>query len=308
MVTEYLSSLRKLRGQIIGWGLVLAALGLMLVPFYDSMFSDTAQLLELLEAYPEEFIAFFGDLTSMATPQGFLGIEFFSYMPLLLGIFAALVGSGLIVTDEESGRLDLIASHPISRGQFFLSRLLAFVTTVIAICALGWLGMVIPLGSSGMDITPLQLILPFIPVLTLVLLYASFALLLSLLLPSRRLAASVSGMLVVADFFLEGFSKVITDLEPVAKFLPTHYYQGGSAMDGLDASPVIVLLGISLALYMLALWRYLQRDIRVGGEGGWGFRFLRKRIQTESTLVIRERKPKRAGVGHLPVCISKRSS
>ena len=283
MLTELMSTLRKQRGQIIGWGLSLAALGLMLVPFYKSMFSDSAQLLELLESYPEEFIAFFGDLTSMNTPQGFLGIEFFSYMPLLLGIFAALVGSGLIVTDEESGRLDLIASHPISRGGFFLSRMLAFVITVIAICALGWLGMVIPLGSSGMDITPYQLVLPFIPVLTLVLLYGSFALLLSLLLPSRRLAASMTGMLVVADFFVEGFSKVITDLEPVAQSLPTHYYQGGNAMDGLDPMPIIVLLGISLALCGLALWRYQRRDIRVGGEGGWGFRLLRKRIRAEST-------------------------
>jgi ABC-2 type transport system permease protein len=283
MLTEFTSSLRKQRGQIIGWGLSLAALGLMLVPFYKSMFSDSAQMLELLEGYPEEFTAFFGDFTSMNTPQGFLSIEFFSYMPLLLGIFAALVGSGSIVTDEENGRLDLIASHPISRSQFFFSRILAFVTTVVAICMLGWLGMVIPLGSSGMDVTPFQLMLPFLPVLTLVLLYGSFALLLSLLLPSRRLAASVTGMLVVADFFVEGFSKVITDLEPISKYLPTHYYQGGSAMDGIDALPVIVLLGISFALCLLALWRYQRRDIRVGGEGGWGFQWLRKRVQAEST-------------------------
>jgi ABC-2 type transport system permease protein len=283
MLTELISTLRKQRGQIIGWGLSLAALGLMLVPFYESMFSDSAQLLELLEGYPEEFTAFFGDFTSMNTPQGFLGIEFFSYMPLLLGIFAALVGSGLIVNDEENGRLDLIASHPISRSQFFFSRILAFVTTVVAICMLGWLGMVIPLGSSGMDVTPFQLMLPFLPVLTLVLLYGSFALLLSLLLPSRRLAASVTGMLIVADFFVEGFSKVIADLEPVAKYLPTHYYQGGDAMDGIDALPVIVLLGISLALCLLALWRYQRRDIRVGGEGGWGFQWPRKRVQAEST-------------------------
>lgn len=276
MRTEFTSTLRKQRGQIIGWGLALAALGLMLIPFYESLFQESAQMLELLSSYPAEFVAFFGDFTAMSTPQGYLDIEFFSYTPLLLGIFAALAGSGLIVADEENGRLDLIASQPLSRLQFFVSRVLAFVVTAISICFLGWLGMVIPLGNSGMDITPWQLALPFLPLMAQVLLYGSLALLLSLLLPSRRLAASVTALVLVADFFVEGFSKIISDLEPYAKFLPSHYYQGGYAMDGLDVLPVLSLLAIAVILGLIALWRYQRRDIRVGGEGGWGFRLRRK--------------------------------
>ncbi len=281
MKPEFTSTLRKQRGQIIGWGLALAGLGLLLVPFYKSIFNESAQMIELLKSYPEEFTAFFGDFTSMSTPQGFLDIEFFSFTPLLLGIFAALAGSGLIVTDEESGRLDLIASQPLSRVQFFLSRGMAFVITATAICMLGWLGMVIPLGNSGMDITPGQLALPFIPLLAQVLLYGSLALLLSLLLPSRRLAASVTGLVIVADFFVEGFSNIITDLKPFAKFLPSHYYQGGYAMDGLAVVPVLSFLGIAAIFSLLALWRYQRRDIRVGGEGGWGFRLRRKPALSE---------------------------
>lgn len=276
MRPEFTSTLRKLRGQIIGWGLTLAALGLLLIPFYKTIFSESAQMLELLESYPKEFTAFFGDFTSMSTPQGYLDIEFFSFTPLLLGIFAALTGSSLIVSDEENGRLDLIASQPISRVHFFISRVLAFLITAIAICTLGWLGMVLPLGASGMDVTPAQLVLPFIPLLAQVLLYGSLALLLSLVLPSRRLAASVTGFVLVADFFVEGFSNIITDLEPFARFLPNHYSQGGYAMDGLNVTPVVSLLGIAFGLGLLALWRYQRRDIRVGGEGGWGFRLRRK--------------------------------
>jgi len=281
MRPEFISTLRKQRGQIIGWGLSLAALGLLLIPFYKSLFSESAQMLELLESYPEEFVAFFGDFTSMSTPQGYLDIEFFSYTPLLLGIFAALTGAGLIVTDEENGRLDLIASQPISRVQLFFSRVLAFVITAAAICMLGWLGMVLPLGGSGMDVSPAQLTLPFIPLLAQVLLFGMLALLLSLLLPSHKLAASVTGLVIVADFFVEGFSNIIADLEPFAKFLPSHYYQGGYAMDGLAVVPVLSFLGIAAIFSLLALWRYQRRDIRVGGEGGWGFRLRRKPALSE---------------------------
>lgn len=282
MRAEFLSTLRKFRGQIIGWGLTLCALSLMLVPFYESITGNQAQLLGYLESFPKEFTAFFGDFTQMSTPQGYLNIEYYSYMPLLMGIFAVLAGSGLIVSDEEAGRLDIIAAQPLSRIRFFFSRVLGFVAASVAIVLLGWLGMVIPLGGSGMDVTAAQLALPFIPVLAHVLLYAALALLLSLLLPSRNLAASLSGLVLVADFFLQGFSHLISDFEPVAKLLPGHYYQGGMAMDGLDPAPVISIFAAALLLSLLASWRYQARDLRVGGEGGWGFSWL-KRPRAETT-------------------------
>jgi len=94
--------------------------------------------------------------------------------------------------------------------------------------------------------------------------------------PSRKLAASVSGLLLVADFFIQGFSNLITDLEPIARFMPSHYFQGGYAMDGLDLGPVLALSGLALALALLALWRYRVRDLRVGGEGGWGMSWLKR--------------------------------
>ncbi|MFN2148592.1 MAG: ABC transporter permease subunit [Anaerolineales bacterium] len=275
MRAEFLSTLRKLRGQIIGWGLALFALSLMLVPFYESITGNQAQLLGYLESFPKEFTAFFGDFTQMSTPEGYLNIEYFSYMPLLMGIFAVLAGSGLIVSDEEAGRLDIVAAQPLSRMRFFFSRLLGFVATSIAIVLLGWLGMVIPLGSSGMDVTPAQLALPFLPVLAHVLLFAALALLLSLLLPSRNLAASIAGLILVADFFIQGFSNLISEFRPVAKLLPGHYYQGGMAMEGLDVVPLLAILAIALILALLAAWRYQARDLRVGGEGGWGLGWLK---------------------------------
>jgi ABC-2 type transport system permease protein len=277
MRAEFTSTLRQFRGQIISWGLALFLLSLMLVPFYESITGNQSQLLGYLESFPEEFTAFFGDFTSMGTPQGYLDIEYFSYMPLLIGIFAVLAGSGLIAADEEAGKLDLIAAQPLSRTRFFISRVLAFISASIVIVFFGWLGMVLLLGKSGMDLTPAQLVLPFIPVLAYIFIFAALALVLSMLMPSRKLAASVSGLLLVADFFIQGFSNLITDLEPIARFMPSHYFQGGYAMDGLDLGPVLALCGLALALALLALWRYRVRDLRVGGEGGWGMSWLKRR-------------------------------
>ena len=67
-------------------------------------------------------------MASYVTPEGFLGLQYFDLMAILiLGIFAILIGSGLIASDEENGRLDLILAHPVSRTALIAGRLSAFV-------------------------------------------------------------------------------------------------------------------------------------------------------------------------------------
>ncbi|MBM4430786.1 MAG: hypothetical protein FJ026_10645, partial [Chloroflexi bacterium] len=116
---------QRLRGQILGWGLGIGALGLIVVPFYGVWVGRQAEFVKMLEAYPPEFLAFFGgDATTVMTPEGFLGMYAFSMLPLFAGIFAVIAGSGLLVADEEHGRLDLILAHPVGRAVFFAGRLL----------------------------------------------------------------------------------------------------------------------------------------------------------------------------------------
>src|SRR3990172_1720480 len=123
----FFNALTRMRGQILGWGLSLGLLGFYLMPFYDTLAEQQDTLKQLLASYPPELMAFFGDTTVMFTPEGYLGFEFFSYMPLVLGIFAVLAGSGLLRADEENGTLDLILAHPVSRTALFTGRLLALV-------------------------------------------------------------------------------------------------------------------------------------------------------------------------------------
>ena len=131
----------SLRGQILGWGLGLALYGLMLVSMYDTLAAQQDQFQQMIANYPEEFLAFFGgDANTLITPAGFLGMYAFSMLPIIVGIFAILIGSGLIVNDEERGRLDLIIAHPVGRSGLFFGRTLGVLAAAILIHVLGWLG------------------------------------------------------------------------------------------------------------------------------------------------------------------------
>ena len=270
MLTVFRHTLRRSRGQILGWGIGLFLLGLLMMSMYDSFAGQQEEFAALLELYPPELMAFFGDLESMfASPEGWLSTEYLMLMPLILGIFGVLVGSGMLVSDEENGTLDLILAHPVSRTSLFMGRLFAFVVSTVSILAIAWLGLIVPMSWSSGDIALDRLVLPFVSLLAVLLVFSTLPLLLSMLLPSRRMAATTGGLVLVASFFITGLANINEDLERIAKLSPLNYYQTREAFDGLNGEWLAGLLAAALIFAALAWWLFQRRDIRVGGEGGW---------------------------------------
>ena len=291
MKTEFRYRLARFRGQILGWGIGLALLGLFIAQFYGTILDQQDQFEQLLDNYPKELMAFFGDV-QFVTPSGYLSFEYFSFMPLIVGIFAVLMGSGLLVSDEESGRLDLIMAHPVSRRALFWGRLGAFALATLAILALAWLGLFIPTHWTPLDVGGLELAWPFLSLLGLLLLFGTLALLLSMVLPSRRMTAMTTGLLLVASYFVTSLARIIDDLKTVSKLSPLNYYQGGEAIDSLNVTWLVGLLAFSALFAILAWWRFERRDIRVGGEGGWErpawWRLLRRRAAARHEAPVPE--------------------
>ncbi len=269
MITIFIHSLSRSRGTILGWGLSLALLGGYLMNFYDTFAGQQEQLQQLLAQYPPELMAAFGGMSEIFTPHGYVNVEFFSYMPLILGIFAVLTGSGLLAGDEESGTLDLVLAHPVSRTAIYLGRLAAFVVSTLAILFIAWLGFVVVIPNIALELKPDEMALPFLSLLATLILFGGLALLLSMLLPSRRLAGMVAGLLLVASFFIETLARLDEDLEALSKLSPLHYYQGGLALTGMEWGWFGGLLGAAVIFALASWWLFERRDIRVGGEGGW---------------------------------------
>jgi ABC-2 type transport system permease protein len=292
MKTVFRYRLARFRGQILGWGIGLALLGLFMAQFYGTILDQQEQFEQLLDNYPKELMAFFGDV-QFVTPSGYLSFEYFSFMPLIVGIFAVLMGSGLLASDEESGRLDLIMAHPVSRRALFWGRLGAFALATLTILALAWLGLFVPTHWTPLDVGWLELAFPFLSLLALLMLFGTLALLLSVVLPSRRMTAMTTGLLLVASYFVTSLARIIDDLKTVSRLSPLNYYQGGEAIDSLNVTWLVGLLAVSALFAVLAWWRFERRDIRVGGEGGWErpawWRLLFRRVAARREAAVAQR-------------------
>lgn len=282
-------SISRMRGAIAGWGVILASMAALLLPFYEDLGDRRALVEELLRAYPPELLAFFGGdvQEGLLTPEGFLHLELFSYLPLLLGIFALLAGSGLISADEEQGRLDLFLALPITRTRFYVARLAAMCAATAAILILIGLGVVVGQVISGIPISRVGLVAVLVDQFSVLLLVGCLAVALSQVVPSRRGAAIVTGLIVVASFFLNGLSELNGSLEPVARLLPLYYAQGGDAFSGLRWDWLAGKLAVAAALAGIGGWRFQRRDVRVSGEGTWWPLALRRRRRRAGEAVQR---------------------
>lgn len=261
--------LLRWRGQMIGWGLALAALALIVAPLYDVLVQQRPILERLIKILPPELMAVIGGVDRLFSPAGFLDTRYFSLLPLILGVFTVIAGSGLIVSDEENGTLDLILAHPVRRVDLVMGRWLAFCLALSGILCIAWLGLIVASSFSSIKFGWLALALPFVSLFGILVWFGGLALLLSLILPSRRLAASLTGLILVAGYFITTLARMSPDLAGAAQWSPLTYYQGGSAMEGFNTGHFVGLVLMSLAFVAIGAWLFQRRDIRIAGEGGW---------------------------------------
>jgi ABC-2 type transport system permease protein len=274
-------ALLRWRGQIVGWGVALAALALLVGSLYDTAVQMRGQLEQLLKGLPPELMGFVGGIDRVFSPAGFLDTRFFSMMPLILGVFAVVIDSGLVVGDEENGTLDLILAHPVRRLDLIIGRWLAFCVALLGILASAWLGLIIASNFSSIKFGWLDMALPFVSLFGILVWFGGLALLLSLLLPSRRLAASLTGLILAASYFITTFARISPNLNGLAQWSPLTYYQGGSALEGFNATDFIGLLIMSIVFVAIGAWLFQRRDIRITGESGWRLPFLKRKTPAQ---------------------------
>jgi ABC-2 type transport system permease protein len=269
-LTIFYYQLRSRLPQIFGWGISLMLLVVYLVLLYDTFMTQQAQFSGMLDAYPPGLMAAFGGTADLFSPSGFLNFTYFSYAAVLLGFLAIAMGSGLLAADEERGRLELLAASPVSRLSIFTARLLAVVVSMALILVLSWLGFVLTISGTGLAVVGSgKLALPHLELLVLMLFFASLALLLSQLLPSRGAATGLASALLLASYVLYVLLKLDDSLAGLERVSPLHYIKGGYAIEGITITWLLGLLGFALLFTVLAAWRFERRDLRVAGEGSW---------------------------------------
>ena len=264
MVNLLLHEIRSRRGAILGWGIGLGLFMVLMVILFPQI-ADSFADFEL-----PEFYEMFGDINAIGTLSGFMDLEFFSFFPLILAIYAIIAGSSALAGEEDAGTLELILSFPIPRWQVVITKAIAVAITLFLILSLtavgGWVGyLLIQGGDSELNINGWQIAQGVLNLWFLLFLFSMITMFLGTILPSARVANVIAIIIMVEMYFLNSFGALVEFLEPYQKFSPFYYVQAKDVMEnGLNGGNVLLLLGISLLFLLLSVVAFQRRNITVG--------------------------------------------
>jgi len=259
--TIFLQTLRDSRRAALAIGIGGALLAIMVTAFYP-MFKDFDEINQLLEN--PLISALVGDVGDYTTPQGFLGSEFFGFMPLFLSFFTVVVGLWITSSDEQAGRLDVLLSTPTPRWQVIVARGLAYGVVYVVILALMLAGFAIILALMP------DLGLPFsriaegmLNILPMMLLPTALTLLLSTLLRRHGSAGGIAGAIVVASWFANALADLAPQaLQGVQRLSIFYYYDSFQTLNsGLDVGNFVLLMGLATVLAGLSIISFQRRDL-----------------------------------------------
>ncbi|MCL4261746.1 MAG: ABC transporter permease subunit [Anaerolineae bacterium] len=257
--------LRFRRNGIIGWGIGVSFYAILYVGLYPS-FGDQLALFDMGEMAFYEALG----ITDMTSFSGYVASTYVNLAPILLSIYAILSGSGTLAGEEDEGKLELMVTLPIPRWQIVTAKALATAVAlflILVIVGVAAAGILLAIESQiETPVTAVDMFLSALYMWPLVLAVAMIGLLMGAYMPNRRTAALVTTVIFVASYFGNSLANLYNSVEPIKPVILLTYYDTAPAVltEGQAIADIAVLVGISLILFLLAVWAFQRRNITVG--------------------------------------------
>lgn len=245
---------------------VAIATGLaVLTGFFVWYFSvlDTESLEQMATSLPPAMLEAFG-IQTIATIEGFLAVELYNFLWVLgLGLYFAYAAGGLIASDIERDRIELLLSFPVSRSRLLLEKYSSLLVPIVVfniVVALVVYGSAAAIGES---IDPTRLLLVHGLSIPYLLACAAIGAVFTVLLDRADTAKRGAIGLVFALFLIDSVTASDERLAWVGKLSPTQYYNPSEIL--VDGTYALVDSGVLLVATVVLLFAsqsiFKRRDI-----------------------------------------------
>ena len=260
-----LQELRFRRNSIIGWAIGISALPAMYIGIYPQVAKDLEGLQSImdLEIYQAMGISF-------GSFEEWFASTIINIVPIIVAIYAVIDGTGTLAGEDEAGKLELVVTLPIPRWQIvtvkaialgislFLILLLVAITTTFVFFAI----------ESQIESTLVwtDVFWGLLYTWPLVMAVGMISLFLGTFAPRRRTAALISAVIILVSYFGSNLASQVSTLESIQPLFLFHYLNTTADLfiTGPETSDILVLLGVALLAFILALVFFQWRDITVG--------------------------------------------
>ena len=211
--------------------------------------------------------AFLGEMTSMKSFAGFMTVEVFSYMGIVLGAYVAFLTASFVAGEIEGKSSELMLALPVSREYVILSRFIAVLPIIAALVVAMLLAILLGARYVGESIDAVRFGYGMLFTAGFLLAVGGGSLLLSAVMSNGRNAAFASIGVLLAMFLVENIGSMVTSIDWARKLSLFHYAKVSDFIANPSApiawSNLGVLLIVAVIFLGLAVIAFKLRDIHV---------------------------------------------
>ncbi len=266
MLRLFLQELRFRRNAMIVWGLSLCFFPIVYIGVYPSFAEQMSSFNEIMDLAIYQAMGI-----SMGSFEDFIASTVTNLVPVIVGIYAVINGTGTLAGEEDEGLLELIVTLPIQRWKILTVKAVALGIALIVILAIVAAAAALTLVAiegqiEATTVTPLDMFISVVAAWSLVMALGMISMFLGAFSPSRRVAVGISTAVVLISYLGSNLAGMVEAVEFIEWLFVFHFFDASAQAfeNGQQTSDVLTLLGISLVMYGLALFFFHQRDITVG--------------------------------------------
>lgn len=251
--------------QVALWGGGLALLAVLLL----SMINDN-QMIEqygkIMETFPPEIMSALGadDFAALSTPDGFIAFGFFSYILIIIAIYAVNTGLDITATDEDEGMMDIVLTLPVLRRQLVMERFLASIVITVAILLTAFMGFIVGLPFTRLTINLGGMLLGILTLIPSTLFMIALVMLCGVLFRRKSTALGVAVVIILTSYFVDMLAMTTTnEIVSALSYLSFFTYSKSQNVvtDGVVWRDMVILLSGTIGLLGATLYLFDRRDV-----------------------------------------------
>lgn len=247
------------------WTSILIGLFLVVFLVYPSIINDdNMQMMdEMMKMFPEEMLkAFNMDISSIDSAFGWLKTEGFVFVLLITGIYSGILGSNILLKEENDKTIEYLNSVPVTRKKIAVSKILCGLIYIILMVVTIGIFNFIGLTLSGDFDRKSYLLLSITPIFSSIVIFA-ICLFLSTFTHKTKKTLGISLGIVFASYFLNIISEISESTEFLKYISVFTLADIRNVIVDVAINPLMILLsvGITAIFVILTIINYEKKEL-----------------------------------------------
>lgn len=247
------------------WTIILIGIFFVVYLIYPSIIKsdDIKQIDEMMKIFPKEMLkAFNMDITSIDSAFGWLKSEGFIFVILIIGCYSSILGSNILLKEENDGTIEYLNSLPIKRNNIVLSKMLCGILYIILMIFILGIFNYIGLSLSG-DFDKKQFILLSITPLFPSIVIFFICMFISTFTHKTKKMIGISLGIVFISYIIQILSTISESVEFLKYISIFTLADIRNVVVNVSIDPIIgiISLGLSILFLLLTLLRYNKKEL-----------------------------------------------